>query len=174
VKEALQSLKPNKAAGPDEIDPEHLLYGGEALISHLTSLFNATVSSGHIPAVFQSGLLLPIPKINKRDLSNPSNYRGITILSNVSKVVEKLVTQDSPLRPFPLTQSSAGWFQGRCYCAHSAFVLHEAVQSLRDSGNKAYVAFLDVRKAFDTVWHEGLLVKLHQNGVKGVPMASYQ
>ena len=37
MEEALQSLKPNKAAGPDEIDPEHLLYGGEALVSHLTS-----------------------------------------------------------------------------------------------------------------------------------------
>jgi len=36
--------------------------------------------------------------------------------------------------------------------AHSAFVLQEAVQSLGDSGNKAYVAFLDIRKAFYTVW----------------------
>jgi len=60
-----------------------------------------------------------------------------------------------------------GGFREGFSCAHSAFVLQEAVQSLRDSGNKAYVAFLDVRKAFDTVWHEGLLVRLHQNGVKG-------
>jgi len=66
VVEALQSLKLNKAAEPDEIDPGHLLYGGDALVSHLTSLLNAIVSSGHNHAIFQSGLLLPIPKSNKR------------------------------------------------------------------------------------------------------------
>ena len=54
--EALQSLKLNKAAEPDEIDPGHLLYGGDALVSHLTSLLNAIVSSGHIHAIFQSGM----------------------------------------------------------------------------------------------------------------------
>ena len=131
MKEALQSLKPNKAAGPDEIDPEHLLYGGGALISHLTSLFNAIVSSGHIPAVFQSGLLLPIPKSNKRDLSNPSNYRGITILSNVSKVLEKLVLLRIHLCDHsPSLNRLQGGFREGFRCANSAFVLQEAVQSL--------------------------------------------
>ena len=45
---------------------------------------------------------------------------------------------------------------------HTAFILQEAVRSLRDQKRKAYVAFLDVRKAFDTVWHSGLLLKLIQ------------
>ena len=60
-----------------------------------------------------------------------------------------------------------GGFREGLSCAHSAFVLQEAVQSLSDSGKMACVAFLDVCKAFDTAWHAGLLVKLHQHGVKG-------
>ena len=52
-------------------------------------------------------------------------------------------------------------------CAHTAYVLQEAIQSLRERSKKAYVAFLDVRKAFDTVWQAGLLVQLHQKGIKG-------
>ena len=52
-------------------------------------------------------------------------------------------------------------------CIHTAFILQEAIQSLRKKGKKAYVAYLDVRKAFDTVWHQGMLVKLHQKGIQG-------
>ena len=62
VTEVVLSLKLNKAAGPDDIDPKHLRYGGEALIGALVILFNAIVSSGYIPTVFRCGLVIPIPK----------------------------------------------------------------------------------------------------------------
>ena len=51
-------------------------------------------------------------------------------------------------------------------CVHTAFILQEAIQLLREKGKKAYVTYLDVRKAFDTVWHQGLHVKLHQKGIR--------
>ena len=44
-------------------------------------------------------------------------------------------------------------------------MLQEAISYLCEHGNKAYVAFLNARKAFDTVWHEGLFVKLNHGGV---------
>ena len=46
-----------------------------------------------------------------------------------------------------------------------AFVLQEAILSLREQGGKAYIAFLDVKKAFDTVWHAVPMVKLHHKGI---------
>ena len=46
------SLKRNKAAGPDELDPEHLRFGGEQLMKVLTLLFNSMVLAGHIPPSF--------------------------------------------------------------------------------------------------------------------------
>ena len=52
VSETINSLKPNKAAGPDAIDPENLIFGGESLITHLTALFNAMIVAMHIPEVF--------------------------------------------------------------------------------------------------------------------------
>ena len=45
--------------------------------------------------------------------------------------------------------------------------LQEAILEKRSKGGKAFVTFLDVRNAFDTIWHEGLLVKLFQKGIKG-------
>ena len=103
VAEVVSSLKLSKAAGPDDIDPEHLRYGGETLITTLVTLFNTIVSSGHIPAAFRCGLVIPIPKGHSKDLANPSNCRGITILSNISKILEKLVLRSiSELDPHPL------------------------------------------------------------------------
>ena len=70
VDEAVQTLKLGKAAGPDGIEPEHLVFGGRLLVQHLACLFNAIVLSGHIPPVFQQGHVIPIPKGHTKDLSN--------------------------------------------------------------------------------------------------------
>ena len=91
VAEVVESLPMHKVAGPDEIDPEHLIYGGKLLVKHLSIILNAIMATGHIPPSFTHGLVLPIPKGHNKDLSNPSNYRGISLLSNISKVLERLV-----------------------------------------------------------------------------------
>ena len=62
VAEVIESFPTHKAPGPDEIDPEHLLYGGKQLVKHLTVLLNAIVASAHIPPSFTHGLVIPIPK----------------------------------------------------------------------------------------------------------------
>ena len=130
------------------------------MVQHLTHLFNAIDLCGHFPPVFQQGHVIPIPK--------NSNYKGVIILSNIRKVLEKLILlrihlQDSPPSMNPLQ----GGFRQGYGCTNTAHVLQEAIQSLWERSKKAYVAFLDVRKAFDTVWQAGLLVKVHQKVIKG-------
>ena len=134
VSECISSLKQHKAAGPDAIEPEYLIYGGETQKVHLAALFNAIVAEEYIPEAFQLGMVIPIPK-GYKDLSVPGNYRGITILSNVSKVFEKLLLlkisqQSSP--PPPTLKPLQGGFQENLGCIHSALILQEATQSLRD------------------------------------------
>ena len=69
----LNSLKRNKAAGPDELDLEHLHFGGQQLVKVLTLLFNSSmVLAGHIPLSFRHGLVIPITKGHNKDLANPS------------------------------------------------------------------------------------------------------
>ena len=85
------------------------------------------LASGHIPAPFQQ--IVPAPKDPNNDLTDPSNYRGITLLSVISKVFEKvllmrLYSQQDQLNPLQ------GGFRSGFSCLHTAFVFQEAVYSL--------------------------------------------
>ena len=80
----IQALPLRKAAGPDQLVNEHLLYAGPILPSILATIFNSILLSGHVPSAFRHGLIIPIPKGPNKDLSVPSNYRGTTLLSTIS------------------------------------------------------------------------------------------
>ena len=166
--EIISSLKHNKAAGSDDVDPEHIIFWGPSLARHLCLLFNAMLSATHIPAAFSHGIVIPISKTRNKDYSCPSNYRGITILSNLSKVLKKLILSKVLSQDCPSTLNILqGSFRTCHSCLHSAFVYQETVQLVRERNGMVFVAFLDVRKAFETVWHKGLMVKAYRKGIKG-------
>ena len=124
-----------------------------------SSLFNAILICGHIPAPSKLGLIIPIPKSHTKDLSITINYRGINLLSVIGKVFEKVLLhrvsdQQDQLNPLQ------GCFRPGFSCLHFVFILQEAISFVRERKKKVFVAFLDVKKAFDTVWHDGLMFKL--------------
>ena len=122
--------------------------------------FNSILVTGVVPVSFAYGYVIPLLKSSDKDPSVPSNYRGITL---TSVVFEHLLL--SRLLPYIQLSPLQGGFRAGRSCTHSAFVLQETIAYLRERGRKVYVAFLDARKAFDTVWHEGLFVKLSHAGV---------
>ena len=130
---------------------------------HLAALFNTLLTLRYVPESFRTGYTVPIPKGPDKDIRIPSNYRGISLLSNISKVFEKLILKR--LQKVISLNPLQGGFREGLSCSHTSFILQEAVQSIRDNNLKAYVAFLDAQKAFDTVWHEGLFVKLIRSAV---------
>ena len=130
----------------------------------LASIFNAMASLEHRPNLLKRGLIVPIPK-GKKDPCNPGNSRGITLMSAVGKVYDKL-----------LMARAKAWFdetldelQGACKDNTSSLMtsllLNEAIASQRDRGNEVYVCQLDAKKAFDKVWTDGLFYKLHKRGL---------
>ena len=88
VLRVIKCLKNNKAAGWDGVTAEHVKYGGEALVLTITKLCNIITRMEHIPWQFKIGLLIPIPKGDKNQ-SYQDNFRGITLLPTLSKIVEK-------------------------------------------------------------------------------------
>ena len=152
----IHSLPSKKAAGPDKITNEHLTFAGSLLSAILTHLFNAILLSGYVPICFRHGYIIPIVKNRKKDKCNPSNYRGISLLSSLSKLFEKLLLLRLDNVSTSLNPLQGGFRRGFS-CLHTAFIFQEAVAAIRRK--KLLLHFsMHIRP----VWHSGLMVKLHQ------------
>lgn len=77
-------MKTNKTPGVDNILNEVLKFGEDPLKGHLIKLFNSILNSGVYPTLWSFGLIVPIHK--KDDPCKAENYRGITLLSSLSKL----------------------------------------------------------------------------------------
>ena len=88
VDRAVQTLKLGKAAGEDNVAPEHLAYAHPSVILHLKKLFNMILLHGHVPIKFGSGIVVPILKDRFADTGQLDNYRGITLCNVISKIFE--------------------------------------------------------------------------------------
>ena len=81
---AVKSLKRNKTPGNDQLLNEYFVECIDILASHLCDIFNGILNSGHYPASWMEGLIIPLHK--NGDKSEVTNYRGITLLSCLSKL----------------------------------------------------------------------------------------
>ena len=124
------------------------------------------ISRGRMPQHYKRGIIVPIAKSN-RDRTIKVNNRGITLLTVFYKIFDKI-----------MLNREKQWFQrnevidelhragkSHCSCLHTSFLLQEAISYNLARGENVYVTFLDIRKAFDTVYIPGLLYKLYQNGL---------
>ena len=138
------------------------------MIKHLThkfrvqllKLYNATLSSGYMPLPFKSAITILIPK--KEDTRDPKNFRPIALLEILAKIYESIVyrrlkwyLEDNGL----LDQSQFGFRAGRS-THHVINILLNYIQTNKRRGRNVILVSKDVEKAFDTVWHEGLIYKV--------------
>ena len=70
------------------VKPQHFIHGGPRLLQHFQILFNGMLQHGSVPTSFLKGTISPIVKDNQGDMSDTSNYRGITLSSLPSKLFE--------------------------------------------------------------------------------------
>jgi hypothetical protein len=91
VREAIKNLKSGKAGGLDSICSEFLKYACDVVVPFLTKLFNKLYDTGSFPAGWCKSVIIPIYK--KGDDRNPDNYRGISLLSIVSKVFTSILNK---------------------------------------------------------------------------------
>ena len=103
------------------------------------------------------------------DREDPANYRGITLLRVVGKVFCKILNN----RLVQCLDREGALHEGQAYfrinrsCRDNVYTLNEIVQGRLREDKKSYAFFLDIQKAYDSVWHDGLWYKLWDMGVKG-------
>ena len=130
------------------------------------TLMNEMVTAETLPQHYKRGLIVPIPKARK-DPTVKVNNRGITLLSVMYKLFEMILLDRETewLKRHDVIDELQGAGQDKCSSLHVSMLLQEAIAYNRNKGSSVYVAFLDIRKAFDTVWIPGLLLKLSTLGM---------
>ena len=113
VGDMLAALDVTKASGSDGISARMLKSTAFSIAPSLTKLFNQSISSGILPLSWKKSLVVPIPK--NKELSNPSNYRPISLLPIVSKVLERhihILIIDHLQHSHPLSAFQWGFLAG--------------------------------------------------------------
>ena len=167
VKAVLKTLATGKASGPNGLNNRVLKELSNEISDPLCSLFNYSLSIGSYPTEWKDANISPIPK--KGDLSLVTNHRPVSLLNVESKVFERLVFKHlyNHLRDNNiLTSLQSGFIPGDSTVNQLTFLYNTFCRAL-DEGKEIRVVFCDIKKAFDRVWHAGLLHKLKACGVSG-------
>jgi hypothetical protein len=122
----------------------------------------------HFPKDWSKGLIFPIFKGGPKEFQcNPSKYRGITLLSIVGKLYTSVLNERIMAwceRKGVLIEEQAGFRKNRS-TSDQLFILTEIIKGRRPA--KTYCCFIDIQKAYDRVWREGLWAKLYEYGFRG-------
>ena len=121
-------------------------------------MFNWILEVGHTPEQWGKALVVLLYK--KGDTAGPGNYRGISLLDVVGKVFTRLVAKRIEERVKETIVEEQAGFTDKRGCIEHIYTLYRIIQGRKKEGKDTYLFFLDVRKAFDTVWRDGLLHKL--------------
>ena len=141
----------------------------------LTYLFNTSLSTNTFPDEWKEATICPIFK-NRGNAGDPSNYRPVSLLNAVGKVLDALVCQS--LLKYLLQYSlischQFGFLPHRSTVFQLLFVFDKWLKAL-DKNQESVAVFMDFNKAFDKVWHKGLLHKLLGNGLSSDAVAWFQ
>ena len=168
VSKVLSSLDQSKASGPDSIPVVVLKHCAPELSSIFSKLFNLCLSQSCFPACWKESSVVPIFK-NAGDRSDPSKYRPVSLLSVISKVFERLINKRLVgfLESLDLFSDVQYGFRGSRSTADLLTVVTERIHRFMDNSGEGRAIALDISKAFDRVWHSGLLHKLQAYGISG-------
>ena len=163
IDNSIRHLKRGKACGPDDLGAEHLLNAHPSLVIHLKILFNMILRHSYVPANFGLGTIIPLVKDKSAPLSDPSNYRAITLIPVICKVFESVILSlcDDAL----VTDDLQFGFKKGLGCPDALFTFRSTVDYFIKNGSNVYTASLDISKAFDRVSHPKLFASLYEAGI---------
>ena len=160
-------MNPNKSPGPDGLHPKLLKSCSTTLANPLRILFEKTLFEGILPDDFKIAEVRPIFK--KGVTSNPGNYRPVSLTSVICKLFETFIKNalnSHLLHNNILSDVQFGFVSGRNTITQLLTTINDWMHDL-DNDSSIDAAYMDFRKAFDTVPHQRLLKKLQAYNIQG-------
>ncbi len=164
MKKAIMKLKNNKSCGPDNIPNEVFTKADNRTILIYRKIFNKLMARQSTPEQWQIGIITRLYK-GKGKKGQCSNERGITVASNVGKLYERIINNRAT-QITNISDAQAGGKIGRSTTDH-LLILKEIINTQRTRKRPLYLAFLDVTKAYDKAWSDGIMYALHNSGLTG-------
>ena len=164
----IKLCKPKDSMDYDDISMWVLSRIAPQVVKPLVHIFNISFSTGIFPSEMKIAKVIPLFKNgNKSDFSN---YRPISLLSQFSKISEKIFNErlQQFLNANNILSNSQYGFRAHMSTVHAALELTESISNYIDSKQHCAGVFIGLKKAFDTVNHKLLVEQLSFYGVRGV------
>ena len=160
----ISSLNSDKSTGPNSLPTKILKLLKNDISTHLADI---SFSSGVFPSILKIAKVIPVHKNESKQFC--SNYRPISLLSNINKIIEKIMYN----RIYRFLDQNNIYslqfgFRQHYSTRYALLNLTEAIMKALDDGNFAWGIFVDLQKAFDTVDHSILLSKLYHYRIRGL------
>lgn len=161
----IQSLKPKKAPGLDKVGNIVLKRLPRKGIVVLTKIVNACLALSYFPSSWKHAIVRGIPKAGK-DVTLPSNYRPISLLPTMSKILERVILSriESHLESRTVIPRQQFGFKRGHSTNHQLVRLTQSIQQSFARGQSVGMILLDVEKAYDSVWQDAILHKMKLAG----------
>ena len=167
ISDIISALKSGKSLGPNSIPMKILKCLSPLISSPLSQIINESFKSGIFPDKMKLAKVIPLFK--KGCPLTASNYRPISLLSVFSKITEKVMYERlyKFLEKHEILYSLQFGFRASHSISHALVSLTEAIKSSLDNRKFGCGIFIDLQKAFDTVNHDILSMKLEHYGIRG-------
>lgn len=161
----MQSLDPSKASGPDNISPRVLKQTAKSISPSLARIFNFSLATKTVPKLWKQANVTPLYKKNNRQMVK--NYRPISLLSSVGKVLERCVFKEvfNFLHENKLFSKYQAAYMPNSSTTDQLLELYHLILNALEKKKSVRFVFCDISKAFDKVWHKGVLHKLKGLGI---------
>ena len=167
IVDILKIIDPYKASGTDKINHKMLKISPEKIAIPLQIIFNKSLRQCKYPSSWKNAHVIAIFK--KGDTSLPSNYPPISLISCVGKVMERIIYKHvyNHLIQNKLIYQYQSGFLPKHSSVHQLIELYNTILISLEKKELCCFVFCDFSKAFDKVWHKGLIHKMNCYGIKG-------
>jgi len=157
----IKDLPNKKAPGPDNIPNRAYKNLPPKATKYLTTLIQQTFQTNHFPTPLKTAKIIPVPKPNKI-LSNPNNYRPISLLNTSAKLIEKIITTEinNHMDERNLYNPNQYGFRKGLSTTHALHNLTEYITQGLHKQHSTVGVFLDIQRAFDKIDHKVIISKL--------------